>query len=110
MLEMETCFGVLCDRHMLTRLKEKFCKSVIRPSITYEGESWPIRKQQMQNMSIAKMRKLRWMYSKTRQDRIWEHLGVASISNKLRELFKIVWTCLTQANNDANEEKFFYEG
>ena len=43
---------------------------------------------------------LRWMCNKTRKDRnrnerIWEHQGVALIGDKLTEPFKMVWTIWT---------------
>lgn len=51
--------GVLCDQHILTRLKEKFYRTMIRLIMTYRAECWPIRKQHMHKVSLAKMRMLR---------------------------------------------------
>ena len=61
--------------------------------MTYEAECWPFKKQHMHKMNVAKMRMLRWMCGKTRIDKIRnehfrEHLGVATIGDKIRE------TCL----------------
>ena len=43
------------------------------------------------------MRMLRWMCGRSKKDRIrtectWEHLRLASIIDKLRDSFKMVWT------------------
>ena len=64
---------------------------------------------------VAKMRMLRWIYGKTGKDRIrdehiWKHLGTASIGDKLRDSFEILWTCPTQTHNGASEDNFLYAG
>ena len=51
------------------------------------------------------------MCDKTKKDRIrnesiWEPLGVASSGDKLRDLFEMVWTCPTQANDCVVDERF----
>ena len=78
---------------MPTRLKEKFYRIAIRPTMTYGAECWPIKKQDMHKMDVAESRMLRWMCGKTRKDKIKnecfrEHLGVATIGGKIRK------TCL----------------
>ena len=71
MVEVETCFfGVHCDQHIPTRLKEKFYKTTIIPITSYGAKCCPIKKQHMHKMSVAKMRILRWMCGKIRKDRI----------------------------------------
>ena len=50
---------VLCEQHMPTRLKEKIYKTAIRPTMTYGAECWPIKKQHMHKMDVAKMRMMR---------------------------------------------------
>ena len=32
--------GVLCDRRMPVQLKGKVYKSVVRPAVLYDGETW----------------------------------------------------------------------
>ena len=54
----------------------------------------------MHKINVAKIRTLRSMCDKTRKDRIknehfLEHLGVATVGDKLRDSLKMVWTCPT---------------
>ncbi|XP_076910882.1 uncharacterized protein LOC143568676 [Bidens hawaiensis] len=82
--------GVLCDRRFQTKLKGKFYRVEIRPAMLYGADYWAIKKAQEQKMEVAKMRMLHWMYGHTRLDRIRnsvfrERLGVANISDKIRE-------------------------
>ena len=56
--------------------------------MTYEVECWPIKKQHMHKMDVAEMRMLRWMYGKTRNDKIRndrfrEYLEVAITADKI---------------------------
>ena len=76
---------------MTTRLKGKFYKTAIRLAMNYGAECCPIKKQHKQKMSVVEMRMLRQMHHKTKKDKIrneciQEHLGVASIGDKLREI------------------------
>jgi len=53
--------GVLCDKRIPTRLKGKFYKGVVRPTIVVCGsECWAVDKRIEQRMSVAKMSMLRW--------------------------------------------------
>ena len=62
--------GVLCDKRMLIRFKEKFYRIAIRLAMTYGAKCWPIKKQYIHKRDITKMRILRWMCGKARNDRI----------------------------------------
>ena len=44
--------------------------TVIRLPMTYEAECWPIKKQNMHKMDVAKKRMLMSMCGKTRNDKI----------------------------------------
>ena len=60
-------------------------------------------------MSIAKMRMLRWIRDKARNDKIknkhfQENSNAASIGDKIRDLFEMVWTSPTQASNGASND------
>ena len=84
---------------------------MIRPTMPYGAECWPIKKQYMHKMSDVEMRMQRSICGKTRKDRIrkeffQEHLEVAPIDYKSRA-FEMLWTCPTQANNNAIEKKSF---
>ncbi|KAI8542827.1 hypothetical protein RHMOL_Rhmol08G0169600 [Rhododendron molle] len=89
-LKWRSATGVLCDKRVPTKLKGKFYRTAIRPALLYGTECWPIKKQQVNKMSVAEMRMLRWMCGKTRRDRVRnetvrEIVGVAPIEEKLRE-------------------------
>ncbi|GMP32327.1 hypothetical protein CsSME_00006133 [Camellia sinensis var. sinensis] len=82
--------GVLCDKRIPTRLKDKFYRTAIRSAMLYGTECWATKKQHVDKISVVEMRMLRWMCGKTRQNRIRyecirEWVGVAPIENKLRE-------------------------
>jgi hypothetical protein len=54
----------------------------------YGAECWPTKRQHVQQLSVAEMRMLRWIYGNTRRDRvrnddIRERLGVAPVEEKL---------------------------
>ena len=76
-----------------TRLKGKFYKTEIRAIVTHGTEFWPIEKLNMQNMCTRDEK----VESKNKKERIknehiCEHLGVASVDDKLRYSFEMVWT------------------
>jgi hypothetical protein len=80
--------GILCDKKFPTKLKDKFYRTAIRPAMMYGAEYWATKGQHIQNMSVAEMRMLCWIYSHTRKDRIRnddirDKLGVAPIQEKL---------------------------
>ena len=82
--------GVLCDRKFPTRLKGKFYRVAIRPTMLYGSECWAVKKAQVRKIEVAEMRMLRWMCGHMRLDRIRnevfrDKLGVAPISDKLRD-------------------------
>jgi len=83
-------FGVLCDKNVPLRLKGKFYKVVVRPTMLYGAECWPVKKYHVQQMKVAEMRMLRWMCGHTRLDRIRnevirDKVGVAPVEAKMRE-------------------------
>nr|XP_016448327.1 PREDICTED: uncharacterized protein LOC107773418 [Nicotiana tabacum] len=53
--------GVLCDKNVPLRLKGKFYKIVVRPTMLYEAEYWPVKNSHVQQMKVTEMRMLRWM-------------------------------------------------
>ncbi|XP_015162155.1 uncharacterized protein [Solanum tuberosum] len=82
--------GVLCDKKIPPKLKGKFYRVVVRPSLLYGAECWPVKNSHVQKMHVAEMRMLRWMCGHTRSDKIRnevirEKVGVASVVDKLRE-------------------------
>jgi len=82
--------GVLCDRRFPTKLKGKFYRVAVRPAMLYGTDCWAIKKKQARKLEVAEMRMLRWMCGHTRLDRIRndiirDRLGMANISDKIRE-------------------------
>ncbi|XP_059298098.1 uncharacterized protein LOC132050750 [Lycium ferocissimum] len=82
--------GVLCDKKVPPILKGKFYKVVVRLTILYGTECWPVKKAHVQKMKVAEMRMLIWMCGHTRRDRIRnevirDKMDVASVVDKMRE-------------------------
>ncbi|XP_070050414.1 uncharacterized protein [Nicotiana tomentosiformis] len=82
--------GILCGRNVPLRLKGKFYRVVVRPTMLYGAECWPVKNSHVQKMRVAEMRMLRWMCEYTRRDRIKneairDRVGVASVEDKMRE-------------------------
>jgi hypothetical protein len=50
--------GVLCDPRVSLKLKSKFYRTVIRPTMLYGTECWPTKRRHVQQLSVAKMRML----------------------------------------------------
>ena len=84
------CSGVLCDRRMPEKLKEKVYKTVIRPAMLYVADTCATKKRQEKRIEVTEMRMLRWMCGVTRKDKIRnEHIRgttrVAQASKKITE-------------------------
>ncbi|KAL2947084.1 hypothetical protein AAZX31_20G050700 [Glycine max] len=82
--------GVLCDAKVPIKLKGKFYRTAVRPTILYRTECWAVKSQHENKVGVAEMRMLRWMCGKTRQDKIRneairERVGVAPIVEKMVE-------------------------
>jgi hypothetical protein len=80
--------GILCDKKVPNKLKDKFYRTAIGPAMMYGAECWATKGQHIQNMSVAEIRMLCWIYGHTRKDRIRnddirDKLGVAPIQEKL---------------------------
>ncbi|XP_070057688.1 uncharacterized protein [Nicotiana tomentosiformis] len=89
-MKWKLTYRVLCDKNVPTRLKGKFYRVVVRPTMLYGAECWTVKKSHVQKMKVAEMRMLRWMCGHTRKDKIRnevirEKVSVASVENKLRE-------------------------
>ena len=71
-------------------LKKKFYRTAVRAFLLYGTECWINKKQHTQKTSVVEIRMLRWMYGKTRMDKIKNEdirslVKIASIKNKMRE-------------------------
>jgi hypothetical protein len=79
---------VLCDPRVPLKLKGKFYRTTIRPAMLYGAECWPSKRRHVQQLSVAEMHILRWIYGNTRRDRIRnddirERLGVTPVEENL---------------------------
>ena len=61
---------VLCDRKVPHKVKGKFYRTAIRPTILYGSECWAGNGQHEQKVGVAEMRMLRWMCGHTRKDKV----------------------------------------
>ncbi|GJX85490.1 hypothetical protein Tco_0336264 [Tanacetum coccineum] len=82
--------GVLCDKRIPLKLKEKFYRVTIRPAMIFGSECWPITKAQPNRVEVAELRMLRWTCGKSMVDMIPNgvfraELDVDSIIDKMRE-------------------------
>ena len=62
--------GVLCDKKVTIKRKDKVYKTVIKPTITYGAECWVVRKKHENRLNVSEMRMLRWIRGKTRKDHV----------------------------------------
>ena len=62
--------GILCERRISLRVKEKVYKTVVRPAMVYGAETWAVKKAQEKKLDVAEMRMLRRMSGVTKLDRI----------------------------------------
>ena len=81
---------MLCDKSVPLRLKDKFYRVAVMPSLLYGYECRPLRNAQERWLKIVKMCILHWICGSTMIDYIsnvtFRHfLGVESISKKIRE-------------------------
>ncbi|KAF3634913.1 putative pre-mRNA-processing factor 6-like [Capsicum annuum] len=83
--------GVLCDKKVSPKLKGKFYRVAVRPTMLYGVEFWPVKNSYIQKLKVAEMRMLQWMCGLTRKDKvrnkiIREKVRVISVEDKLREV------------------------
>ena len=62
--------GVLCDKKVPIKLKDKVYKTVIKPTMTYGAECWAFRKKDENRLHVAEMRMLRRIRGKIRKDHV----------------------------------------
>jgi hypothetical protein len=73
---------------MPLKLKGKFYRTAIRPTMLYGAECWPTKRQHVQQLSVAEMHMLQWICGHTRRDRVQnddirERLGVVLVEENL---------------------------
>jgi hypothetical protein len=82
--------GVLCDPRAPLKLKGKFYRTAIRPTMLYGVECWPTKRRHVLQISVTEMRMLRWICGHTRRDQvrnddIRERIGVTPVEEKLMQ-------------------------
>ena len=81
--------GVLCDRKLSAKVKDKMYKSVVRPTMLYEMETVAGTERQMGKMEVAELQMVRWALGVTRKDKIRKEYvrgtaKIAKLGDKLR--------------------------
>ncbi|KAG5605125.1 hypothetical protein H5410_026617, partial [Solanum commersonii] len=79
-----------CIAMVLSKLKGKFYRVMVRPTLLYGTECWLVKKIYVQKMHVVEIRILRWMSYHTRSDKIrnediWDKVGVTFVVEKMRE-------------------------
>jgi hypothetical protein len=69
-LKWRQASGVLCDKKVPQKLKGKFYRMAIRPTMLYGAECWPTKRRHVQQLSVAEKRMLHWICGHTRRDRV----------------------------------------
>ena len=62
--------GVICDKRLPARVKEKVYSIVVRPAMVYELETVAVTKKQVEEMEVAEMKMLRLAMGVMRKDTI----------------------------------------
>ena len=62
--------GVLRDRRLSARVKDKMYKSVVRPAMLYGMETVAVTKRQVGKMKVAELKMVRWTLGVTRKNKI----------------------------------------
>ena len=80
--------GVMCDRNIPTKLKEKVYKMAIKPAMVYGAECWTVRKKE-RKLHTTEMRMLRWVRGKMPLDHvrnvdIWKEAHMYPMAEFLR--------------------------
>ena len=66
---METT-GVMCDKNIPTKLKDKVYKTAIKPAMVYVAQCWAVRKKEERKLHATEMRMLRWATGNKRLDHV----------------------------------------
>ena len=82
--------GVMCDKKMPIKLKDKIYKTIVKPAMIYGSECWAVKKNDIQKLHTTDMRMLRWARGKTKKDHInnediWREANVEPMTTFLRK-------------------------
>ena len=98
-MKWEEVSGVVCDRKMPVKLKDKVFKTIIRPAMTYGSECWAVKKKDENKLNSVEMRMLRWTRGKTRLDHIRnedirKEADIKPVETFRENKTKVVWPLL----------------
>uniref|UniRef100_A0A0N4WN98 Reverse transcriptase domain-containing protein n=1 Tax=Haemonchus placei TaxID=6290 RepID=A0A0N4WN98_HAEPC len=101
--------GILCDRRCSRTLKGKVYRAVVRPTMLYGSECWPLSKSHEIQLHSAEMRMLRWACGWTRLDRIRNEdvrtvMQTAPVQLKMRKQRLMVRTCPKKTTEPPDKE------
>ena len=82
--------GVICDRRLPARVKEKVYSLMVKPAMVYGLETVAVTKKQVKEMEVAEMKMLRFAMGVTRKDKIGNEyirgtVKVERLEMKMRE-------------------------
>ena len=82
--------GVMCDKKMPIKLKDKIYKTIVKPAMIYGSECWAVKQNDTQILHTTDMRMLRWARGKTKKDHvknedIWREANVEPMTTFLRK-------------------------
>jgi len=86
---------MLCDKRIALGLKSKVYRMVVKPTVLYRSECWPLKKTQIERLMVAEMRMIGWMCGYMRMDIISNYvirdlIKATPIEDRLREI-RIRW-------------------
>ena len=105
--------GVICDRRLPARVKEKVYSLVVRLAIMYGLETVAVTKKQEKEMEVAEMKNLRFSIEVTRKDKIRNEyirgtIKVERLGMKMRE-GRLRWYGHVMRRNQEYVEKKMIE-
>ena len=82
--------GIICDKRLPARVKEKLYSSVVRPAMVYGLETVAVTKKQVEEMEVADIKMLRFAMGVRRKDKILNEyirstVKVERLGMKMRE-------------------------
>ena len=98
--------GILCDKRVPQKLKDKLYRMAIRPAMLYGAECWPTKIRYVQQLSVAEIRMLQWICGHTRMDRVWNDDIRDRLEVALRKAYptsvEVDWSCPNEASRDTS--------
>jgi hypothetical protein len=92
--------SVLCDPRVSQKLKVKFYRNAIWPTMLCEAEYWLTKRRHVQQLSVTEMHMLQWVCGHTRRDCVWNNDICERLvwNQSRRSLCNIIWDGLNISN------------